>query len=152
MSTLAWIGLIGAVMGYVFGGTGIIVKLIELRKLKTNADSKVGVAKITGDVELAKIEREHTGRFQAQLLDQQKQLMERLALLEQDSAKDADRIYELEKHNDILRAEHDKLFKAHSELLIKHGDLQRNHETLQIHVTKLEADNRDLRAKMGVRA
>ena len=117
MSDLTWLGILGAALGYVLGGTGIVSQVITWRKLKDIEARKVGVAKITGDVEIAKVagdvivsEREHTGRFQAQLLD-------RLESLERTRTTDGNRISELEEHNSELLDKLEAISVAHGKLL-----------------------------------
>lgn len=162
-----WTVILGAALGYVLGGTGIVSQVITWRRMKSLhdadaarikaiEDSKVGVAKITGDVQIAKItgdvamsEREATGRFQAQLLDSQAQLLDRLGSLERARVDDEERISELEAHNGSLLKRLEEIATLHGKLLGDHDQLKQDHEQLKRHVSKLEADNRAMRQKLA---
>lgn len=143
-----WIGLIGAILGYVLGGTGLVSQVITWRKIKTLEEGKIGVAKIASDVEIAKVassvavhEREQTGRFQVQLLD-------RLEKIEQMRASDGNRISELEEHNSNLMGKLEEIATLHGKLLGEHDQLKQDHEQLKRHVARLESDNASMRRRL----
>lgn len=156
-----WIILLTALVGYIFGASGLVTKFIKNRKhqisvlaeteaLRIAEESKVHLAKITGEVELAKVtkdtvvsERENTGRFQTQLLD-------RLELLEVARDRNERRITQLEEHNDELLDKLEAISVAHGRLLGEYAVLKQDYDTLRRHVAQLEADNKSMRAKLAL--
>lgn len=145
-----------AIVASVLSAGGVVSQLItwkrdrdklaaeELAKrfdsLKAERASRVELARV--DLEAEKVEREHTGRFQTQLLD-------RLALLEQKHDQNAKQIETLKIENARYQSRYDALASESSRLIREHETLKADHDTLKKHVERLEAENHALRARLA---
>lgn len=149
-----------AIVASVLSAGGIFSQLIGWWREREKVRAKERAKLAATSVEMAKVElegekdqRDHTGRFQVQLID-------RIKVLEGKHDANADEIAKLhlanskcEKSNeemvekcDKLQGQYDELLAEHKTVVQKYENLEIDYETLRTHVDRIENDNRVMRA------